>query len=278
MRRVALGVAIMAVAGCGQPQSMTQPTVEKLTTLDVAEPAQTAAPQIAYSYALSYRLNGDDIAPAQARHVALCRRLGPARCFVTKTDLTRDDANGTNAAATALLVDARIAVEFGRGLDAVVSEAGGEVASRRTAAEDVTKQVIETDARIRAKQALADRLLRLIGTSNARVGDLIAAEKAFAEVQTELEAARGVQAELRRRVAMSEIAVDYASTAATGRWSPVGQALHNAGATLAVSLAGLVTFLVAAAPWALALAGIVWLLRRIGWRWPFRRRRAVDLA
>ena len=269
MRLALTGLAV-ALTGCGQTQNMA--TSENLSVTDAAAPATPAAgPQIAYTYSFSYRLDGDDIAPVQARHLALCRALGPTRCVVIKTELNRGDGDAPTAASTAMVVDARLAPAFGARLDAAVAGAGGEVASRRTAAEDVTKQVVDTDARVRAKQALADRLLLLIRTSNGRVGDLVAAEKAYADTQEQLDAARGLQASLRRRVAMSEVAIDYQSTAATGRWAPVGQAVRDAGSTLAGSLAGLLTFLVAALPWALALAALLWIARRRGWR--LRRRR-----
>ncbi len=276
MRWLVLGTACLALAGCGQRHDMM-----KMNAFDVGEASSVTAvnarnrsgPQIAYTYGLSYALDAGDIAPVQGRQVALCRRLGPARCLVVKTDLSRDDASGITTAQTNLVIDAGLATRFEQQLDATATGAGGTVSARHVAAEDVTKQVIDTDARVRAKQALADRLFRLIGSANGKVGELIQAEKAFADTQAELESARGEQAELRRRVAMSEINIDYAATATRGSLAPVRQAAHDAGGTLAASVASLLTFVVAALPWALALAALVWLARRLGWRLRFWRRR-----
>ncbi len=275
MRWLVLGAACVALAGCGQRHDAGS---MKMNALDIAgapnaPPPAVSAPQIAYSYGLSYTLDADDIAPVQARQVALCRQLGSARCLVVKTDLNRDDASGTTTAQTALVVDARLAAAFQGQLDAAATGAGGTVSARHVTAEDVTKQVIDTDARVRAKQALADRLFRLIGSANGKVGDLVQAEKAFADTQAELEAARGEQAELRRRVAMSEINIDYAATASRGSLAPVRLAVHGAGETLAISLAALLTFAVAVFPWMLVVAALLWVGRRLGWRLRFWRRR-----
>lgn len=263
--------ATLLLAGCGRPQEMRKAS---LATFDVAEPAPAEAqgPRIAYSYEVSYALDGGSIAAVEARHVALCDSLGRTRCRVASSSATndRDDVSGE----ARLIVDARIAGAFAKRLDAVVSEGGGRVTHRGSTAEDVTKQVIDVNARIAAKQALADRLVALIRSGNGGVGDLVAAEKAYADAQGELEAARGEQTALAERVTMSDITLHYASRGSDGVFAPVARALGDAGASLGWSVAGLVTFLIVAAPWLVMLSILIWALRRIGWRprWPFRRR------
>ena len=256
-------------------------TQEKLTAYDLeaapAAKAQTGGPQIAYSYAIGYRLDASDIAPVQARQADLCRKLGPNRCLILESSTSAAGA-GDGSGRTALVVDARIATAFAARLDALVSGAGGSIDDRRTTAEDVTKQVIDTDARVRAKEALAERLLGLVRTGNGRVGDLVEAEKAYAATQEELAAARSLQAALRQRVAMSHFDLSYASHESTGALAPLHRAVASAGETIGWSLGALVTFTLAALPWVLALAALVWIGRRAGWRGPlasWRARRAA---
>lgn len=281
MRYVMMGVACLALAGCGKaPDRMVR---QNLDTYDIQPPgivapsqssveAPSTAPQIAYTYATTYALGDADIAPVQARHAALCRGLGPARCLVVKTSLTGVNRGaGTTSGETHLLVDARLAPDFGRRLDASNTAAGGTVAERKVDAEDVTKQIVDTDARVRAKQALATRLLGLINSADGKVADLVAAERAFAETQEELDAARSLRETLRQRVAMSAIDLTYVSSAADSAAAPIRRSVGGIGETLASSMAALVNLLVAAIPWALLLAGLVWIRRRLGWRWPFRR-------
>ncbi|WP_419810093.1 DUF4349 domain-containing protein [Sphingomonas sp.] len=284
MRRLTLATAMLLpfVAGCSDgSRTMERGSSGSPVLAEAAAPsaADNTAPQIAYSYALGYSLPADTIGTVQASHIALCRQLGPNRCRLVKTSLQRATSSlYDTTAATELLVDARIAGAFGSRLDAATTDAGGSVASRTVTAEDVTKQVIDVGARVRAKQVLADHLLQLINSANAPVGDLVAAEKAFSDAQEELDAARSLQATLSQRVRMSSVDISYGSTATTGNWAPVRRSLATVGETLASSIAALVTFVVAALPWVLLLGGLIWVMRRLRWRprWPWRRRAAVD--
>lgn len=279
--RLALA-AVLLLAACGRTQNMRAPQAEKLSTFDVAEPpaAATQASQIAYSYEVSYALDGGSIADVEARHAALCDSLGRARCRVASSSVGDGSDDGLGGGSTAsgearLIVEARIAAAFGKRLDGIVAHTGGRVTHRGSTGEDVTKQVIDVRARVAAKQALADRLVALIRTAGGGVGDLVAAEKAYADAQAELETARGEQAVLAERVAMSDITLHYASRGAGSVFAPVAHALHDAGASFGWSIAGLVMFVVVTAPWLVLLLALRWLFRRLGWRvrWPWQRRR-----
>jgi hypothetical protein len=296
MKRLAL-IALFVATACGQSDRSVQS--EQLSTFDVAEappppevqapglvapeqaPERTeqaaAAPQIAYTYSFGYRVAADDVAAVQRAHVALCDRLGPARCRIAS--MTRDSGDGRFVqAGLTLLVDARIARQFADRLDAAVSGAGGEVSQRGIQAEDLSKQIVDTEARMRGKEALAQRLLALLGSRQGKVGELVEAERAYAQAQEELDAARSWLAEMRGRVAQSRLEISYTSErpAGGGFWQPVRDAFREAGQVLGASLAALVTVTVALLPWVLLLALLVWLLRRLGWlqrlRWPRRRR------
>lgn len=269
MLRRMLPIAALVLAACGGGTPS-----QKLNTFDVEEPAaeDAAAPQIAYSYALAYRLDPGTLATVHDAHLGLCRGLGRQRCLVMEDAVTRGE-RGDDAGTVRLLIDARIAGAFGQRLDRRVANAGGTLQSRRVAAEDVTKQVIDVEARLRAKQALSDRLLRLVQNGGGSVGDLVAAEKAYAEVQQELDAARSLRAELRRRVAMSEVQITYAVTPAGGMWAPVRSAIGGGGDAFAVSAAAAITFVIAATPWLVIVGPAIWLMIW-GWR-RFRRWRAA---
>lgn len=261
------------------PPPFAPPPPEKLapppaTKVDVPLPG----PQIAYSYTYGYRLGSGAIAAAQAAHIALCDKLGPARCRVAK--MLRASSDGQFSTATLnLLVDGRIARAFGADLDKAVAGVGGENSDRGIEAEDLSKAMIDTQARVTAKQALADRLMTIIKTRSGSVADLVEAERAFADAQEELDSARTSMAEMQGRVALSSIDITYSSRDATngGLWRPVRDAFDSAGQTLGNSIGALLTFLVVALPWVLLLAGLLWLKRRLGWRtgvrWPWRRGR-----
>jgi citrate lyase gamma subunit len=237
------------------------------------------APQIAYHYNFSYSLSGDDVAKAQQAHIAQCDKLGPQKCRVMTQ---RRAASSASWGTLSLQVDSKIARQFGDQLDAAVSGLGGDAAMREVEAEDVSKDMVDAGARIKAKQALADRLLLLIQRRDGKVADLVEAERAFAEAQEELEAARKWMTELQGRVAMSAFDIEYnpgnQDRARSPQYTWLGEAISNAGITLANSLAALITFLVAVLPWALVVWFMVRLIRWRGWlrnwRWRFWRRKA----
>jgi hypothetical protein len=260
---------VLLLAACG-----SQPNGGTLRTSDVEAPAAATegAPQIAYSYALAYRLDPGTLDSVHRAHLALCRSLTRQRCIVMEDAVTHDP-RGDDAGNMRLLVDARLAGTFGRQLDARVSAQGGVLQSRRVTAEDVTTQVVDVEARLRAKQALAERLLRLVQNGSGSVGDLVAAEKAYAGVQQELDAARSLRAALQRRVAMSDVTIAYAVTPSGGVWAPIRQAFGQGGDSFAVSAAAAITFVIAATPWLVIVGPAIWLLV-LGWR-RFRHWRAA---
>lgn len=268
------------LAACGKPQNMQ---AHKLSMFDVEEPASgaqgrptaLAGPRIAYTYTVTYAFDRRTVGQVQARQLALCRQLGPTRCLIVKSTLNApgpEDHIVTDEAV--LLVDAQLAGELNRRLDALAVAGGATPANRQVEAEDVTRQVIDSDARVRAKQALAERLLNIIRSGKGKVGELVEAERAYAATQEELDAARGEQADLAQRVAMSRVTISYVFNDTPGQGSPVRVSLATAGETLATSLAALVTAAVGGLPWlvtlAIALALARWVGRKRGWSWPRR--------
>lgn len=275
MRRLFAGgsLAILLVStACGQRSvQVAKEGRASFNVVDVEEPAAArAGPQIAYTFEASYLLKAAEMATVQSRHLDLCRSLGSRRCLILRSSTSRGD-DGAGSGSASLVVDARIATAFNNRLDTIAGGAGGTISNRTVVAEDVTKQLIDTDARVRAKEALAARLLALIQSTRGNVGELVAAEKAFAETQEELEAARGLQASLRQRVAMSQIDITYSASEAEGTFAPVRSAVGTAGTTLAESLRVLITATIALLPWVLALVALRWIGRRLGWRGPIRR-------
>ena len=142
----------------------------------------------------------------------------------------------------------------------------------------MTRQVIDANAKVHAKQALADRLLTIIRSAKGNVGELVQAERAYATTQEELDAARHEQASLAQRVAMSPVTINYFYNDPSESRGVILKSLRSAGDTLANSLAAMIAVIVAALPW-LAVGGGLWLLvrriaRKRGWRRPRWGRKA----
>ncbi|MES2288421.1 MAG: DUF4349 domain-containing protein [Pseudomonadota bacterium] len=291
MRAVVLVLAVsLALTACSKSEQshalkdldvmeMKAPAVMATDAVDAAAASPAipqAEPQIAYSYTYGYRVGSGEIDAVQAKHVALCDKLGRLRCRIATMQKSSVDGEFSNATLQ-LMVDAKIARAFGAELDTAVSDAGGEASDRGIQAEDLSKQMVDTQARITAKQALADRLLTLIKTGGGKVGDLVEAERAFADAQEELDAARSNMAEMQGRVALSKVEITYTSRNAGGGFTrPIREAFAEGGRTMGWSIGALVTFVIVVAPWVALLTLLLWIKRRmgwrLGWRWPWSRR------
>lgn len=278
MRWLLLISCLLFTAACGRHnrpvRGLAEFNVEEPPALTVTSPKpeedadqQAALPQIAYTYTVGYRTAADTVVGLQRRHIALCDQLGPARCRIVS--MSRDTADdGAPQGALTVLVEARIARAFQDRLDTAAAGSGGRVSSRGIKAEDLSKQIVNTSAKVRGKEALADRLVQLLKARNGKVGELVEAEKAYAQTEEELDAARSWLAQMRGRVAMSEIDINYAGVVPVNRsaWKPVGDALADAGEVVGGSLAKLLTFLLSALPWLLFVAILILIGRRVGWR------------
>jgi hypothetical protein len=289
MRLHAVLVLAALLTSCGnKSQNMNSPQMLDMPRV-AYEPAANnlaitaAGPRIAYSYTITYAFDKRNVALVQSRQIALCKRLGPQRCLVVKSTLNTlgpRDHIATDEAV--LLIDARIAEDINKQLDSLAVSEGATLSNRQVEAEDVTRQFLDTDARVRAKQALAERLLVIIRSGKGKVGELVEAERAYADTQEELDSARAAQANLAQRVAMSRVSITYAFNDMPGRNSPIRTSLAEAGDTLNKSLATLLTATVAVLPWvfagAIALTLVRWIRRTMGWRWPRRAQSASPAA
>jgi hypothetical protein len=219
------------------------------------------APRIAYTYGYSFRLDGDRIAAVQESHIAACRRLGPALCRVTAMQ-RGETSEGAGGANLKLQVAASLADGFGRDLIAIAGNGGGETVDRSIAAEDLSRQMIDSEARIRTREVLIQRLTILLQTRSGNIAQAVEAERAINTAQEELEAARAALADMRGRVAMSAVEIAYAARgAAPDSPNPIVQAVDQVASTAASSLGAMILILGVVLPWAL-VGGLLFLAYR----------------
>ncbi|MEN7536972.1 DUF4349 domain-containing protein [Aurantiacibacter sp. DGU5] len=278
-----MSCATLALASCGQ-QGEYSAVEERLTTMDMAEPsapAEDAAsgeipvsiPQIAYVYEYGFRLAANDMAPLQERHVALCESMGPQQCRVLEMRSSGDEGDYAYGSLN-LAVAADKARAFGAQLAATAGEAGGEQVSSAITGEDLSKQIVDTEARLRARTALRDRLMEVLETRRGTVAELVEAERAVAQVNEEIDQARSWLAEMRGRVDFSRVNVQYQSGAPSGGGftEPIRHAFGSVGSVLGNVIAALIVLATAAIPIGL----VVW-LGLLGWRrWRPKKNPAPD--
>ncbi len=156
----------------------------------------------------------------------------------------------------------------------------GKTASQSVGTQDVTKKVMDLEARVRAKRDAEARMREVLRNRTARLSDIVEAERELTRIVEEIEQTEGERRLLEQQVAYSSVSVSLSEPGTTlvaerpSVFAPVLQAFRDAGAALASSLAGLIYTVVVGAPWAL-LAILVWtLLRRFSAR---RRSRSSEL-
>jgi len=222
-------------------------------------------PQLAYSYVLGYRLPGSAVAGAQSAHVALCRRLGAARCQLLSMERSSNE-DGNAHANLKLRVASAMAPYFSAELGKLISKAGGRASDAQVTAEDVSKQLVDTDARIRQREILVTRLTDMLRNRKGRVSELVEAERSVAQAQEELDQAKGWLSELRGHVAFSDFTINYVpvtTTAPTPR-NFAGQlqdAVAQSGSVVIAVVRALLMLMIFLLPWLVIAAPVVLIAR-----------------
>jgi hypothetical protein len=233
------------------------------------DPIAVAVPRVAYKYAYAFSLPGTAIPAAQRAHVALCDKLGPARCQVLGMESKSGD-NESASGALKLRVDSGIARRFGDDLQGAIGRAGGHADSRSIEAEDVSKDMVDTAARLKQRELLVARLTEVLRTHNGKVGELVEAERSVAAAQEEIDQARGWLSELQARVAMSTIDVNYAAIAPqpVPVSDTIGDSVTRSATSVVTAFGALLRMAIYLTPW-LLFAALAWFaLRRFIPRWP----------
>lgn len=231
-----------------------------------------SVPQVAYSYTLGYRLPAGAVAAAQQAHLDLCNRLGP-RCQLVAMERGSNDDGATQASLKLRIASTlaqRVAADFTR----LVGKAGGRAVDTQISAEDVSKDLVDTGARIRQREILVSRLTEMLRGRAGRVSELVEAERSVAQAQEELDQAKGWMGTLKGRVAYSDFAISYTPTTAPiaaptrqGFFGQIGDAILQSGATVIGALRTLLVLLIFLLPWAVLAIPVALLLRPVARHW-----------
>jgi len=221
-------------------------------------------PRMAYVFDYGFRLPGAEIAALQLRHADMCEALGPSQCMIVGMDGAGGEEPSEAHGTLELAVAAPIARGFVGELSAVAEGFHGEQVSASINGEDVSKQLVDTEAQLRSRVELRDRLQQVLRTRQGSVEELVEAERQVAAVNQEIDQARSWLAETRGRVQFSRVQLAYASTTPVGSdfMSPVAGALGSLGSILGVVVAGIILLAGVAGPFVLGALGLRWWQRR----------------
>jgi hypothetical protein len=224
-------------------------------------------PRMAYVFDYAFRLPGEEIAAVQIRHADMCEAMGPTQCQIVGMTSTGGE-DGENAGGVLQLA---VATDRARGfvgeLSAIAEGFHGEQVSARITGEDLSKQLVDTEAHLRSRTQLRDRLQDVLATRRGTVEELVEAERNVAAINQEIDQARSWMAEMQGRVAMSRVNLTYESATPVGGdfLAPVNKALGSIGAILGVLAAVLIVLGAIAGPFVLGALGLRhWQKRKAG--------------
>lgn len=234
--------------------------------------AANAGVMLAYSYSMAIEAPKTAIAALAKAHEKACLDAGPAVCQVMGSSV---NAYGEDQVSAYLNLRAEPKwLETFRGSIASDAEAaGGELTANTVSAEDLTQFIIDTSARLDAKKTLRERIRSLLETREGSLNDILAAERALAEVQGEIDAMTASLDAAKARVSMSALSINYNSDPETSvsMWKPLSEAFGSFGRTSMQSLADAITFVARSWPSLILLLVVLTILR--SW-WRGRRKAA----
>lgn len=294
-------VAALALAACSRDMSAPTESVvgtaesERMVAQDAAAPEaaeggaggappqapqppgsdnpSTGAPMLAYVYGVALEVPAKAVRTTMGKHEAACRAAGPAVCQVLGATVNSSDDEQSVYGQITLRAEPRWLERFRGGLDDDARGAGGRVRETSVQSEDLTRQIVDTDARLRAQKILRERLQNLLRTRPGKLEELLATERALAQVQGEIDSAESQLAVMRQRVATSLLNLNYQSmpNAVTGgTFEPVVDAITE---FVGIVMAG-VAFIIRAVAFLIPVGLVV---VPVGW-WLLRRRRRAAQA
>ena len=226
-------------------------------------------PRMAYIYSYGFSMPGADIADLQQRHADMCEAAGPYSCQILSLSHSgEEDGYATGRLELAVVADK--ARSFASELSSVAERAGGEQVTADIKGEDLAKQMVDTEARLRSRTELRDRMMEVLRTRKGDVAELVEAERQVARINEEIDQARSWMKEMQGRVAYTRVNLDYRSTTppASDFLSPVEGALGSVGSIMGTIMALMVYLLAVGLPIGLAVWGVHRMARRFGFKEP----------
>jgi hypothetical protein len=271
------GQAEAAMAPAPAARQAVMATADSAAASDPSGPGRPAVtvPMLAYEYSLSLEVPLRRLPTLIDKHEKACNDAGPTVCQVIGAQTNAEGNAGARATLTVRAAPAWLKT-FRARIQEDVKGAGGKVANTSVDTEDLTRAIIDTEAALRAKTTLRDRLQALLATRPGKLQELLEVERELARVQGEIDATQSELAVMRTRIATSKLTVSYISEgvlAPDNAMRPLSEAIHDVARNVAGGFAAIIVILSVLFPFAVVFGPVIWLISR----W-MRRRKAAKLA
>ena len=295
-RKILTAASVLALAACGgsggnyersaspssppPPMAEMAPVASKMMAMDqsvaesgtpVPEPGEPGEPGveqfIAYSHRLGLSVPKGQVDDLMQVHSDLCRSAGTATCIVINSNIYSEDENYASGNLSIRATPDWIDTFIGR-IASDAAEIGGEITQRSTSAEDLTRQIIDTDARLNAQLTLQSRLQGLLERRDGTLGDLLQIERELARVTGDIESIKAQLKTLRLRVAMSSLDINYQTKVppfSATRENPLGEAFGDFFYNFSAAIASVITAFAVGLPWIVLIGLFLWIWLKLIW-------------
>jgi hypothetical protein len=247
-------MALEMVASDSAPMEAASPEAKAADAASVGE-------LIAYSYQRAVEVPFVHVRSLLEQHARACRDAGAAVCLIEGSNTYSQGENHIVGNLTVRATPAWIEAFLG-GLESEVTGLKGRVTSANQTAENLTRQITDSEARLRALKTLRERLTALLADRPGRLADLLELERELARVQGEIDAYESMVAVMRERVSRSALTVSYTSAPVAfseDAWEPLKQAFNDFAVNAATAFGMLITLVAVLLPWVVVVGGLIWL-------------------
>lgn len=268
-KHLLIAAAVIALSACAKKEEAPLAESSAADVSAAAAPSKSGearpaplAPQLAYRYHYDIETPAEQVRRLMSVHEAACRDAGPTVCQLMSQEAHDEGKRGITGELSLRATPAWLA-KFRDGLADQAKAAGGEIKAARVGSDELTAQMIDTDAALKAKIVMRDRLQALAANQPGKLKDLLEIEQELARIQAEIDAARSGLATMRARVAMSEMTIRYATLGGwSSAWAPLGEAPRESADGFAVVMSALLRIAVWLSPWAVLVALAAFAARR----------------
>ncbi len=262
--------ALLVVTACSKPAPDTAgksaPTAaapQTGATSDAAKAMQV--PQLAYDYSYGFTAAAADTGALLKADQAACDSAGVARCQMMSLTADANTPAGYSEKTLELRVTPDWLKTWQATLDARLSQAHARMSEQKVASEDLSLQVVDTEAHLKNKEALRDRMAQIVRTGQGKLSDLVDVETQLSQVQADIDATKSSLAVMNARINTVHITLTYSSDAGPAAgdvFAPVTDAAKSSLSALMHGAGLLVTVLAALLPFAVVGVPVVWYVRR----------------
>jgi len=232
-----------------------------------------SAPMLAYAYQFGVETPASRIRDLVAKHEDACNGAGASVCEVTGSNIEQTGGDQVTASLTLKATPAWLTA-FRTKLADDLKGAGGKITKTAVTSEDLSVQIVDVAAHLKAQTALRDRLQDALQRRPGKTSDFVDLATEVAKAQGDLDAMQSELAVLQKRVATSNVTIDYGASeniVSGGTWAPLASAVHDFVGTFVTAVAAIVYVVGFLAPFAIVIGLIAWATPRFR-RWRASRR------